>query len=133
MSLARLLPSFRMVRSARGVRALFNTLIMSLPAIMNVGSLLLLLLFMFAILGMNLFGHVRAHHWPRSPLSPLSLCRPPLAARWRRVRNCAGGETESKREQLASSWLAAASISWRQLAAASSSSSEQQRRAASSS
>lgn len=38
------------------MRTLFNTLIISLPAICNVGSLLFLLFFVYAVLGMNLFG-----------------------------------------------------------------------------
>lgn len=40
----------------RGLRTLFNTLLSSLPAVFNVGSLLFLMFFVYAILGMNLFG-----------------------------------------------------------------------------
>ena len=40
----------------RGLRTLFNTLLSSLPAVFNVGSLLFLMFFIYAILGMNLFG-----------------------------------------------------------------------------
>ena len=40
----------------RGLRTLFNTLLSSLPAVLNVGSLLFLMFFIYAILGMNLFG-----------------------------------------------------------------------------
>lgn len=47
---------FKLIRNAKGLRTLFNTLISSLPAIANVGSLLFLLMFMYAVLGMNLFG-----------------------------------------------------------------------------
>ncbi|KAK3277064.1 mitochondrial thiamine pyrophosphate transporter [Cymbomonas tetramitiformis] len=59
---------FKLLRSAKvnalqfptphGLRCLFNTLIQSLPAMYNVGSLLFLVCFVFAVLGMNLFGHV---------------------------------------------------------------------------
>ena len=53
----RMLPSQGLLLPAcRGLRTLFNTLLSSLPAIFNVGSLLFLLLFVYAILGMNLFG-----------------------------------------------------------------------------
>ena len=46
------------MQSAKGLRTLFNTLIISLPAIFNVGSLLFLLMFVYGVLGMNLFGEV---------------------------------------------------------------------------
>ena len=47
---------FKLIRNAKGLRALFNTLITSLPAIFNVGSLLFLLMFVYAVLAMNLYG-----------------------------------------------------------------------------
>ncbi|PNH06856.1 Sodium channel protein type 11 subunit alpha [Tetrabaena socialis] len=47
---------FKLIRNARGLRTLFNTLINSMPAILNVGSLLFLLMFIYAVLGMNLMG-----------------------------------------------------------------------------
>ena len=59
MSLFRVLRVARiakLVKSDKGLRALFQTLISSIPALMNVGSLLLLLFFVFAVMGMNLFG-----------------------------------------------------------------------------
>lgn len=42
----------------QGLRCLFNTLVQSLPAMSNVGSLLFLVCFVFAVMGMHLFGHV---------------------------------------------------------------------------
>jgi hypothetical protein len=39
-----------------GLRRMFNTLIMSAPAMFNVGSLLFLVIFVYGVLGMNLFG-----------------------------------------------------------------------------
>jgi len=47
---------FKLVKSARGLRALFNTLLTSLPAVLNVSCLMLLILFVFSVLAMNLFG-----------------------------------------------------------------------------
>lgn len=47
---------FKMLRNAKGLRALFVTMIKSAGALANVGSLLFLLMFIFAVLGMNLFG-----------------------------------------------------------------------------
>ena len=59
---------FRILRIARdlpsceesdGLRMLFNTLIISLPGLLNIGALMFLLCFVYAILGMNLFGKVK--------------------------------------------------------------------------
>ncbi|KAK3250718.1 Caveolin-2 [Cymbomonas tetramitiformis] len=50
---------FRLIPKAKGLRTLFNTLITSLPALGNVGSVLFLFYFIFAIMGMNLFGKVK--------------------------------------------------------------------------
>jgi len=52
---------FKLVRSARGLRTLFNTFLMSLPAIYNVGALLFVLFFVFAVIGMELFGEREPH------------------------------------------------------------------------
>ena len=48
----------RLVRSAKGVRTLLYTISDSIPALLNVCSLLLLLALIYATLGMSLFGHV---------------------------------------------------------------------------
>jgi hypothetical protein len=47
---------FRVVKNAKGLRALFVAVVNSGPALANIGSLLFLLMFIFAILGMDLFG-----------------------------------------------------------------------------
>ena len=54
----RLARMFKVFNSAKGLRALFNTFALSLPAIGNVGSLLFLVLYVYAVLGMNLFGEL---------------------------------------------------------------------------
>ena len=54
----RLARVFRLVRKLKGLRVLFNTLVTSLPGLVNIGGLLFLLCFVFAVLGMNLFGKV---------------------------------------------------------------------------
>mmetsp|Transcript_58372 Transcript_58372/g.186072 ORF Transcript_58372/g.186072 Transcript_58372/m.186072 type:complete len:1616 (+) Transcript_58372:485-5332(+) len=50
---------FRLIPKAKGLRTLFQTLMFSLPALVNVGSVLFLFFFIFAIMGMNLFGEIR--------------------------------------------------------------------------
>eukprot|EP00899_Mesostigma_viride_P019380 jgi/Mesvir1/27443/Mv07229-RA.2 len=50
---------FRLVPRARGLRTLFQTLVFSLPALVNVGSVLSLFFFIFSIMGMNLFGQIK--------------------------------------------------------------------------
>lgn len=47
---------FRLLKRAKGLRALFESALTALPSIANVSSLLFLLVFMYAVLGMNLFG-----------------------------------------------------------------------------
>eukprot|EP01063_Lacrimia_lanifica_P034752 TRINITY_DN6504_c1_g1_i1.p1 TRINITY_DN6504_c1_g1~~TRINITY_DN6504_c1_g1_i1.p1 ORF type:complete len:2507 (+),score=883.60 TRINITY_DN6504_c1_g1_i1:217-7737(+) len=55
MRLARLI---RVVRAAAGVRALLKTLLLSLGNLVNVAGLLSLLFFLYAVLGVELFGRV---------------------------------------------------------------------------
>jgi voltage-gated cation channel len=49
----------RKFQAAKGIRKLLFALVVSLPALFNIGALLALLLFVYAILGMSLFGHVK--------------------------------------------------------------------------
>ncbi|PRW21007.1 voltage-gated ion channel superfamily [Chlorella sorokiniana] len=58
MMLARVLRMFRLLRHLRGVQMLLSTLIVSLPALWNVGALLFLLFFIYAYMGVLLFGQV---------------------------------------------------------------------------
>ena len=50
---------FRLIPKAKGLRTLFHTLITSLPALWNVGSMLLLFFFMYSVMGMQLFGRIK--------------------------------------------------------------------------
>ena len=49
----------RLIKRAKSLMLIFETLIKALPALANVGSLLCLVLFIFSILGTNLFAYVR--------------------------------------------------------------------------
>lgn len=50
---------FKYIKQAKGMNVIFDTLIITVPAITNIGGLLLLLLFMFSILGVFLFAEVK--------------------------------------------------------------------------
>merc|ERR1719389_1134425 len=49
---------FRIVRFLKGLNALFTALILSIPKLLNVGIVLCLLLFLYSVLGVALFGKV---------------------------------------------------------------------------
>ncbi|XP_072038467.1 sodium channel protein 1 brain-like [Amphiura filiformis] len=49
----------RLVKSAKGIRKLLFALVISLPALLNIGALLTLIIFIFSIVGMSQFGYVR--------------------------------------------------------------------------
>lgn len=51
----------RIIEHAKGIQRLLVTLILSAPAMLNVGSLLFLIVFIFSVIAMNLFGHVRGN------------------------------------------------------------------------
>ena len=47
---------FRLIKKAKRLNAIFNALVIALPAIGNLGCLLLLFIYLFAVLGINLFA-----------------------------------------------------------------------------
>lgn len=49
----------RLIKAAEGIRKLLFALVISLPALVNIGALLLLIMFIYAIIGMSLFSHVK--------------------------------------------------------------------------
>merc|ERR1719502_372185 len=49
---------FRLFNSAKTLKQLFNTLVASLPSLTNVGMLLLIMFFIFAVLGVQLFATI---------------------------------------------------------------------------
>ncbi|XP_049622405.1 sodium channel protein type 11 subunit alpha [Suncus etruscus] len=56
--LARIGRILRLVRAARGIRTLLFALMMSLPSLFNIGLLLFLVMFIYAIFGVNCFSKV---------------------------------------------------------------------------
>ncbi|XP_039379426.1 sodium channel protein type 5 subunit alpha-like isoform X6 [Mauremys reevesii] len=57
--LARIGRILRLVRAAKGIRTLLFALMMSLPALFNIGLLLFLVMFIYAIIGMTYFAYVK--------------------------------------------------------------------------
>ncbi|XP_054549163.1 sodium channel protein type 11 subunit alpha [Talpa occidentalis] len=57
--LARIGRILRLVRAARGIRTLLFALMMSLPSLFNIGLLLFLIMFIYAIFGMKCFSDVK--------------------------------------------------------------------------
>ena len=56
MNLFRICRLFRLVKSLKRLRLVFNTLVTSIPSMVNVGALLLLLYFIYAACGVQLFS-----------------------------------------------------------------------------
>ncbi|XP_038576385.1 sodium channel, voltage-gated, type I-like, alpha [Micropterus salmoides] len=57
--LARIGRVLRLIKSAKGIRTLLFALMMSLPALFNIGLLLFLVMFIYAIFGMSNFAYVK--------------------------------------------------------------------------
>lgn len=56
LRLARIL---KFIQKAKHIRVIFETLLVTLPALSNIGGLLLLFLYMFSVLGVFLFADVK--------------------------------------------------------------------------
>ncbi|KAK5906254.1 hypothetical protein CgunFtcFv8_002137 [Champsocephalus gunnari] len=57
--LARIGRILRLIKGAKGIRTLLFALLMSLPALFNIGLLLFLIMFIFSIFGMSNFAYVK--------------------------------------------------------------------------
>jgi len=69
LRVARVLRAVRMFRSFKGLRTVVTTLLLSFPSFLNVGFLLSLVTFVYAVLGVHLFAFVGEGvmlHGPRS-------------------------------------------------------------------
>ena len=64
-SISTIIRSFRiarvlkLIKSAKNLQQIFQTFILAIPEMINVGALLILFLFLFAVLGMSLFAEVK--------------------------------------------------------------------------
>jgi len=59
LRILRVVRIFRLIPRAQGLRKLLRTLYMSIPAVSNVAFVLLVFMYLWAIVGMNLFGNIR--------------------------------------------------------------------------
>ncbi len=50
---------FRLINRAKSLRMIFNTFLITLPSLFNIGALLLLVIFIYTILGVELFAYIR--------------------------------------------------------------------------
>ena len=54
----RIMRIFRLIKSSKNLRVLLDTLVYILPSLANIGSLIFLMFFIFAALGINLFSGI---------------------------------------------------------------------------
>eukprot|EP00736_Rhodelphis_marinus_P010022 Rmarinus@m.20403 len=59
LRLIRVLRVFKLMKKAGPVRTLLKTLVVSFPTLLNVGALLLLVFFVYAVVGMNVFAYTK--------------------------------------------------------------------------
>lgn len=50
---------FRLVKKAKSLRMIFNTFVITIPSFANIGGLLVLMLYVYSILGVSLFSTVK--------------------------------------------------------------------------
>ena len=54
---------FRLVKKAKSLRLIFNTFVITIPSLANIGGLLTLLLYLYSILGVFLFAPVKLQEY----------------------------------------------------------------------
>lgn len=64
-----------MIKYAKIFRHIFNTLVISMPLLANIGSLLLLILYIYSIAGVILFGRVKRNYFIKDNLNFESFTR----------------------------------------------------------
>ena len=55
----RIMRILKIIKSSGSLRQVFNTFVLAIPALANLGVLLVLFLFMFSVLGVNLFASIK--------------------------------------------------------------------------
>ena len=59
----RILRVVRLIKRAKSLNLIFNTFMVTLPALANIGGLLLIMLYLYSILGVQLLGQVMHNGW----------------------------------------------------------------------
>eukprot|EP00939_MAST-03C_sp_MAST-3C-sp1_P000527 g527.t1 len=97
----RVLRIFRLVRSAKELRKLINTLIISLPQLSNVAMLLALFLFIFAVMGVQMFAKIAFEeaynehaNFQTFPTAVLTLLRATTGENWNGMMYDMGAQTD---------------------------------------
>ena len=79
----------KLFRNLKSLQVIFSTFVTTLPALMNVGTLMFLILYIFAVIGMNLFAKIKLtgpmHRWlnfQTVPNSVLTLLRAATGENW---------------------------------------------------
>ena len=49
----------KLIKTAKNLQKIFQTFVLAIPELLNVGALLMLFLFLFAVLGVTLFAEVK--------------------------------------------------------------------------
>ena len=52
---------FKLIKKAKSLDSIFTSFLNSLPSLANIGLLLFMLVYLYAILGLNLFSRVKLH------------------------------------------------------------------------
>ena len=94
-SIATIIRSFRiarvlkLIKSAKNLQQIFKTFVLAIPELMNVGALLILFLFLFAVLGVSLFAEIKLQenfnrhaNFENFPLAVLTLLRVATGEGW---------------------------------------------------
>jgi hypothetical protein len=55
----RVLRIFRFFKATKNLKIMFNTFIVTLPAMSSIGGMLALLIYVYAVLGLNVFGEIK--------------------------------------------------------------------------
>ena len=55
----RILRMFRIFRKQNSLKIIFETFIVTLPSLMNVGGLMILFVYIYSVLGMNIFADIQ--------------------------------------------------------------------------
>ena len=62
MNISSSIPVLKLLKMAKGIRALLDTVMQALPQVGNLGLLFFLLFFIFAALGVEMFGRLGKYY-----------------------------------------------------------------------